>query len=129
MLGTASKYLALSSLFLIVAATVYGIGTGGDDTGNVALLGTSILGMTGVLAGFLAFVMMEGGDSATDPRDRDSSRDVTPAYWPVLGAVGGGIMIIGLVYSSVMTVVGVGLVGVGALEWTISAWQDHQPAE
>ena len=129
MLGTASKYFAGISLLLIVAAAVFGIGTGGDGTGNVALLGTAVLGTSGVIAGFLAFAMMEAGDSASQDRQREASYELLPAYWPVMLSVGVGVLIVGLVVHAAMTIAGIVLISLAALEWTLTAWADHRSVD
>ncbi|MDG2260815.1 MAG: hypothetical protein P8N50_00615 [Actinomycetota bacterium] len=129
MLGTASKYFAGISLLLIAAAVVYGIGTGGDSTGNVALLGTAVLGTSGAIAGFLAFVMLEAGDSASQDRHRQASYELLPAYWPAMLATGIGVLIVGLVINTQLAIFGQLLIITAALEWTLTAWADHRSTD
>jgi len=129
MLGTASKYFAGISLLLIVAALVYGIGTGGDSAGNVALLGTAVLGTSGAIAGFLSFVMLEAGDSASQDRQREASYELLPAYWPAMLSVGIGVLIVGLVINTQLAIFGQLVIITAALEWTLTAWADHRSTD
>lgn len=126
MIGTASKYFAGICLLLMAAATVYGIGTGGDGTGNVALLGTAVLGTSAAIAGFLAFVAMEAGDGASHDRDREAAYTLVPAYWPAMTAAGVGILAVGLVVNTQLAIFGQLVLIVAAIEWTLTSWADHR---
>lgn len=129
MIGLGTKYLGGVALLLIVAATVYGIGTGGDSTGNVALLGTAVLGTSGAIAAFLAFVVMEAGDGASRDRVREAAYPLLPAYWPVMVAAGIGVLIVGLVINTQLAIFGQLLIVVAAIEWTLTAWADHRSTD
>jgi len=129
MVGTATKYFFGMSLLLAAAAVVFGIGTGADSAGNVAFIGTTILGTTAVSAAFLAFMSMEAADGASKDRDLESSYILVPAYWPAMMAAGTGLLGVGLVINTQLAIFGLFVVIVAIVEWTLSAWADRRSTD
>ena len=115
MFGSATKYFAGLGLLLIVAATAYGVGTAVNGNGDIAFSGTVILGTAGCAALFMAWLSLEAGDAPSVDRDRENSYQLVPAYWPLMVAVGMGILIVGLASDPRLTVLGVALLGVGSV--------------
>ena len=126
MVGTLTKYFVVISLLLVGAATIFGIVTAADSNGNVALLGTAVLGTTGAIAGFLAFVSMQAADGPSSDRRRESAYILVPSYWPVMMSVGVGVLIVGLVINTQLAVFGLLVIIVSILEWTLTAWADRR---
>ncbi len=129
MFGTATKYLTGVGLLLIVAATVFGVGTAANGNGHLAFSGTIILGTAGTAALFLAWLSLEAGDSPSIDRERENSYEITPAYWPVMASAGVGVMIVGLVATPLMAMAGLVLIILAALEWTVTAWSDRRSTD
>ena len=142
MFTTGSKwFLGLGTLSLVLAA-VYGWGTGGTLLGPVTggywggvgdHLGYTLLVSMGVLSIVVGIVALAARDA--DPvalaelaGTEDAPQAVAPAhgaYWPVLGAFGAGLVVLGLVISNVLFVAGL-LVLLGVLvEWMVLAWSDR----
>lgn len=142
MTTTASKLFLGGAVAALLSAWVYGWGTGGGLTG-VMLFG--LLGGVGELSGYTILVaaaaLMAGLGTATsllrdaDPEAQaavarlDAAPPVTvpasPSYWPVLGALGVVVAIVGLVASPVLFVIGALGVLLVTLEWMVSAWSER----
>jgi hypothetical protein len=141
MITTGSKYFFGGAAFAMVAAWVYGWGTGGGLTG-VMLFG--LLGGVGELTGYTVLVatsaLLAGLGTATsilrdaDPEHQalaaglDRAPVVAPSpgsYWPAVGALSFVLLLVGLVASPILFVAGaLGGLLVG-LEWMITAWSDR----
>lgn len=52
-------------------------------------------------------------------------RPVGPSYWPIIGAFGAGMTALGLVLNAVVFVLGLLILAVVAIEWTMQAWADR----
>lgn len=94
-----------------------------------------------VLMTFAATMAVLGGFQ-TATRDSDAEAiaelegvepaDVPPAtvpaglsFWPLLAALGTGVVIVGLVFSNVALWGGVALLAIAAVEWMIKAWSER----
>lgn len=69
-------------------------------------------------------VQMEGGDPAT----ATNPAVLTPvglSYWPLVGAFGVGVLVVGLAVDPVLFGVGVVLLAVVAVSWTVRAWAER----
>jgi hypothetical protein len=142
MVTTASKYFFGAAAVALVAAWVYGWGTGGGLTG-VLLFG--LLGGVGELTGYIVLVgtsaLLAGLGAATSIlRDADPDQQArlvgadrapavapasSPSYWPVLGALSLVLALVGLVASPVLFVIGALGALVVTLEWMVTAWADR----
>ena len=141
MITTASKFFYGLAGLLFVAALTYGYSTGGGEVGPLSLgykgavgdvLGYSILVGASAIAAFLGF-------SSTAFRDADpeAAAEVigaeappapalpAPSYWPVVGAFGVALVVIGVVLDNVFFVAGLIALGAVAIEWTIQAWSER----
>ena len=125
MVGIASRYFAGRIALAAVAAVVVGVLTGMDSTGNVVMYATIVLGVAAAAFALLFALALTVGDG--DSPDRAHSHDYrpTPAYWPIMAAVGMGVLMVGLVTGSLLTIAGVALLLISAVEWTMSAWAEH----
>ncbi len=146
--------LGFAALFLafIYGVITNGVGAGGavvGITGNGAVdavLGPLTLGYKGGVGEHLGYAMLLGfalanigfGTATSFFRDADpealaqlAGTDAPPVVlgpganaWPFVTAVGAGIVVLGLATSSVIFVIGVIMMVVAGLEWTIAAWAD-----
>jgi hypothetical protein len=142
MFTTGSKWFLGLAGFGVVAALVYGWGSGGGLLGVVTL---GLRGSVGELAGITVFVALVAGAAvlavgALAFRDADARAlaemahtDVVPAaeapdrpgYWPLVGAFAVAITVLGLVVGPELVVIGLILASVVAIEWTIRVWSDR----
>lgn len=146
MITTGSKFFYALAGLLLVAAVAYGYSTGGGEVGPLSAgykgavgdhLGYGILLAGGVLSLFLGLTSNAFRDADPEaaaelvgtPPERSVAPDQVPvpgtSYWPVVGAFGAGLTVVGLVLNSVFFVAGLILLGAVAIEWTIQAWADR----
>lgn len=142
MITPASKVFFGASAVALLAAWVYGWGTGGGFTG-VMLFG--LLGGVGELAGYTILVGVAGvlaglGSATSILRDADPDQQAavaglevapvvappaTGSYWPVLGALSATLVLVGLVASPVVFVIGALGALVVAVEWMVTTWSER----
>ncbi|MGK2930661.1 MAG: hypothetical protein ACSLFO_13915 [Acidimicrobiales bacterium] len=141
MITTASKFFYGLAGLLVVAAIAYGYSTGGGNVGPLSLgykgavgdlVGYIILMGAGVVAAFLGFVTTAFRDAdpaaVADHLGASTPPSVaTPAnsYWPIIGAFGVGLTVIGVVINNVFFVAGLIVLGAVAVEWTIQNWSEQ----
>jgi hypothetical protein len=142
------------AVFGLIAGFFYGVvsGEGGDadylgflDTdawvgalslgwkGSVGdLVGYVILILLTVAAGGLAILLVAFRDADAEAVAEINNGELPPAqgqtttnYWPVIGAFGAGVLVIGLATHIAIFVVGLLILGATAFEWMMSAWADR----
>lgn len=141
MFTTGFKYYFGLSLVLALTAVVYGYTSGGGGVGPISLgwkggIGdhvgyTVFVGLAAVtgLAG-LVLVAFRDADAAAQAEllgvDRvATSPPVTGTFWPVVGAFGGATIVVGLILHPAVFVLGLVLLALTAIEWTMDAWADR----
>lgn len=142
MFTTGSKWFFGVGLLTLVLAAAYGWTTGGNGLGPLTMgyhgavgdhLGYGLLTSIALVSLFLGLVSVATRDA--DPRalaqlaGTDDAPAATPpahlAYWPVVGAFGAGLVVLGLVISNVMFVVGLLVLLAVLVEWMVLAWSDR----
>jgi hypothetical protein len=142
MITTAAKWFFGLGLVSSVLAVVYGYATGGTRLGPLTAgyyggvgdhLGYTLLVTTAVGAVVLGLTAIVTRDA--DPRalaevagTEVAPAAVPPAYpslWPLVGAFGATLVVLGLVINNVMFVVGFFILIAVAIEWMVLAWSDH----
>jgi hypothetical protein len=128
MIPTGSRLLfgatALASVTAIIyASTVWGaLGTTGLVFLAVAL---------GVVAGINLFVR-DSDVAADDPAGATESaaarRAPMPSIWPVIGALGGVLVVLGLITYPVVFVFGIVTLLAAVVEWMLEAWSERASA-
>lgn len=142
MVTTGTKFFFAVTVVALLGAFVWGFSTGGGLSG---VLTFGLLGGIGEASGYVVLVFVAAaaavlGSATTLLRDADpevqaavAHLDETPpatpaagpAYWPVLGAFAGVLVVFGLVISPVLFIIG-GLLGLFvAIEWTVQVWSDR----
>jgi hypothetical protein len=142
MFTTGSKwFFGLGTLSLVLAAA-YGWATGGNGLGPVTAgykggvgdhLGYGLLLAIAGAALFLGLVAVAIRDAAPSALAEVAGTDTAPAvappatgaYWPVLGAFGAALVVLGLVISNVMFIAGFLVLLVVLVEWMVLAWSDR----
>jgi hypothetical protein len=142
MVGTGSRLFFALAVLGLLGAGAYGVASGGDPVGVMSAgykggvgdhFGYSVLsafGLTSLILGFLTVairdadpmpVAVSGGEAAVP--------EVAPpdgaSFWPLIGALGLVITVLGLVEGAGLVALGLVLVAVTAIEWTVRAWSDR----
>jgi hypothetical protein len=141
MITTASKYFYGLAAVLAVTGVVYGYSTGGGHLGPLSLgykggvgdvLGYSILMGAAFLAAFLGFFTTAVRDADPEAVAALAASGAPPAveappgsYWPIVGAFGTGLTVIGVVLNNVFFVAGLVVLAAVAVEWTVQAWSER----
>jgi hypothetical protein len=90
-----------------------------------------VIVFTGLLVagGLLVWIVLAARDPQGLPADPEIEVPLSsPAYWPLAAALGSGLAIVGLVVNTQLAVLGFVVMGIGALEWIVTAWTDrHSP--
>ncbi len=121
------------------AALVYGYASGGGHVGPISLgwkggvgdhIGYGVLVSLAAasLAVSLVLVAFRDADSEaqaalTDGEIGDSA--VSPGFWPVAAAFGAGTAVVGLVLHPLVFGIGLVIVILALVEWTMDAWADQ----
>lgn len=142
MFTTGSKWFLGLGLVSLLLAAAYGWSTGGDGLGPLTAgykggvgdhLGYTLLVSIGAAAVFLGLVAVATRDAAPSALAELAGTDVAPrlappahaSYWPVAGAFGAALVVLGLVISNVMFVAGFFVLLAVLVEWMVLAWSDH----
>ena len=141
MITTGSKFFYALTGLLLVTAVVYGYSTGGNEVGPLSLgykgavgdhLGYGVLLAAAAASLFAGFCTTAFRDADPDAGAHLLGVDVPPtaaapgtSYWPVVGAFGVTLVIIGVVLNNVFFVGGLLLLAAVAIEWTMQAWADR----
>lgn len=141
MITTGSKFFYALAGLLVVGAVVYGYTTGGGEVGPISLgykgavgdlVGYSILMGGAAVAAFLGFTTTAFRDADPEAGAALLGTDAPPApttaassYWPVVGAFGVTLVLVGVVLNNVFFVAGLIALGAVAIEWTIQAWSER----
>jgi hypothetical protein len=129
MFTTGSKLLIGSTIAAIAAAIVYGVTQEGT-------LGTIGLVSAAVALAILTTINLLVRDSNVDAADANAVATSAAARrapgnsaWPIVGALGVASMGLGLVAYQAFTVIGIGLVLLALVEWTVQAWAERGSAD
>lgn len=142
MFTTGSKWFFGLGLVSLVLAFAYGWTTGGSGLGPLTVgykggvgdhLGYGLLLAIAVASVFLGLVSVAFRDASPSAQAELAGTDTVPAvtppahpaYWPVLGALGATLVVLGLVVSNVMFVAGFLLLIAVLIEWMVLAWSDR----
>ncbi|MGH9117683.1 MAG: hypothetical protein ACRD0A_07340 [Acidimicrobiales bacterium] len=142
MFTTGAKWFFGVTIYGLLAAMVYGLGTGSGLMGVITL---GIKGGAGELAGLTVLVSLSGaaaliGAVVLAYRDADAAEiraaldtetlpaagpPATPSFWPVIAAFGAALVVLGLVVGAGLVAVGLFVVGAALVEWMVQAWADR----
>lgn len=147
-----SKFAFGSAILALIAAFFVAISTAGHSIGMAELTGPISVGWKGPVGNHIAYAILLGyaslaimlGAVLTVVRDGDPEAGakiqglsepvaVLPPrgtnFWPPIAAIGIAMVTIGLVYNPPIFILGLIVVGVSALQWTIYAWSDRATAD
>ena len=129
MVGIASRYFAGRIALAVAAATLIGVLTGMDGTGHVVMYATIVLGTAGAAFALLAALALTVGDGDSPDREHSHTFRPVPAFWPIMAAFGMGLLMVGMVTDAILSIAGIALLVISAVEWTMSAWAEHLSAD
>jgi uncharacterized membrane protein len=142
MFTTGSKwFLGLGTVALVLAAA-YGWATGGTGLGPLTMgyygavgdhFGYALLTSIAVLAALLGLVQLAVRDADPGALAQLAGTDTPPeavppahlAYWPLAGAFGLALVVLGLVISNVLFIAGFIVLVAVVVEWMVLAWSDR----
>jgi hypothetical protein len=129
MFTTGSKLLIGGAVVATVAAVVYGLAEGGS-------LGTVGLIFAAVALSFLAGVNVFTRDADVSAMDTAALTDSPAAMrtppgsiWPIVAAVGGVLVVVGLVTYPPVFIFGIIALLGATVEWMIEAWSERASAD
>jgi hypothetical protein len=142
MITTAAKWFLGLGLVSYVLAVAYGYSTGGNRLGPLTAgyyggvgdhLGYTLLLSTAAAAIVLGVIAVLTRDAdaralAQLAGTEEAPAAVAPAYpspWPVVGAFGVAMVVLGLVVSNVLFMVGAFVLVAVLVEWMVLAWSDR----
>lgn len=141
MITTGSKFFYALAGLLLVTAVVYGYATGGGEVGPLSVgykggvgdhVGYGILLFAAVASAFAGFCSTAFRDADPEAAAAVLGVDAAPqpavpgaSYWPVVGAFGVALTVVGVVLNNVFFVAGLIVLGAVAIEWTMQAWADR----
>lgn len=129
MIPTGSRLLLGATTLAALAAVAYAISNGGS------------LGTTGLIFAACALALIAGVNlftrdanvSAMDPTAATESAAARPAppasIWPIIGALGGVLVVIGLVTYPIIFVFGIVALLAATFEWMMEAWSERASAD
>src|SRR5688500_18590614 len=129
MIPAGSRLLLGATVVAIIAAAAYGLSVSGS-------LGTTGLITAAAALAFLAAIVLYTRDadvSSMDPSATTQSAAARPAppasVWPIVGALGGVLIVVGLVTYPVVFVFGIIALVATTVEWMVSAWAERASAD
>lgn len=141
MITASSKFFYGLAGLLMVSAVLYGYTTGGGNVGPISLgykgavgdlLGYSLLAGGATLSAFIGLATNAFRDADPDVAAEMLGTDRAPvvptpqvSYWPIVGAFGVGLTVVGLVLNNVFFVAGLLVLGAVAIEWTMQTWAER----
>lgn len=141
MITTGSKFFYGLAALLALAAVVYGYASGGGGIGPISAgykggvgehLGYGILLGAAVASLFAGFCTTAFRDADPEPTAALLGDEPLPAatpastsFWPIVGAFGVVLTVVGVVLNNVFFVAGLIALGAVAIEWTMQAWADR----
>jgi hypothetical protein len=129
MIPTGSRLLIGATVLALVAAVLYGITQEGS-------LGTIGLASAALALGFIAGVNLYTRDADVSAMDTAAITESAaarpapgPSMWPLVGAVGAALVVIGLVTYPVIFIFGLVALLAAVVEWMVQAWSERASAD
>ena len=129
MIPTGSRLLIGAAVLATAGAVIYGVTQRGS-------IGTTGLIFAAVALAFLAGVNLcfrDSDVSAMDPTAATQSAAAapppSPTLWPLLGAVGAVLVVVGVVSYPVVFIFGIIAMIAAAAEWMVQAWSERASAD
>lgn len=132
MFTTGSKLFIGATTVALAGAIVFGVFTGGD-TGWTATIGLISCAIALAFLMGVNFFMRDSNVSAMQSDATVSSSAALPApgasMWPAIGAVGAGLIVLGLVTAPVVFKGGIVVVLAAMVEWMVQGWSERASSD
>ena len=141
MFTTGFKFFFGLATALAAAAIVYGYTSGGNHVGPISMgwkggvgdhLGYGVLAALSAVALITSVVLVAFRDADSEAQAQALGVDEAPqasavvsGWWPTVAAFGVGAALVGLVLHPAVLGLGLILIVLALLEWTIDVWADH----
>lgn len=126
MFTTGSKYFFGITGLSAVALLVYLFFVNPNDLGAAALFGA--LAGSALVGGFTIFTRDHEAASVEEAVTA-AAEPATSGFWPIVVALGVGVLLLGLVSTPVVFVLGIAALAVGGGEWIIQDWADRASSD
>ncbi|MFV0306402.1 MAG: hypothetical protein ACK5OX_01505 [Desertimonas sp.] len=125
MLTTGSKLLFGAAVAAAVGAVLYGLIEGGAlGTVGLTFAAAALLGLGGVV-----LATRDANVSAMDidaiPRTAASRPAPGDSIWPIVGALGALVVVVGLVTDQLVFILGLVILAATAAEWMVQSWSER----
>lgn len=130
MITTGSRFWFALAGLSVLGAAIYFVTSGNDQYGSLVLL---FVGLAAAILGGASVALRDGdvavagGDSIGTSAAIAATR--LPAIWPALGALGAGVVVVGLAAGGALLYVGFGILAVTLVEWMVQSWAERSTAD
>ena len=142
MFTTGAKWFFGLTVFGLLAAVVYALGSG---SGLMGALSLGLKGAAGELAGLTVLVSLSAaaaliGGVVLAYRDADveeiraslgmdavpaATPPAAPSVWPLVAAFGAALVVLGLIIGAGVVALGFFVIGAAVVEWMVQAWAER----
>jgi len=130
MFSTGSKLFFGMTAAAIAGLVVFGIFQGTDAIGVVGLgFAASALALIGGVVIYTRDADVAAADATASTTAAAAQPAPNNSLWPLAGAAGGGLLVIGLVTDKRWFVAGAVAITVALVEWMVQAWAERASAE
>lgn len=130
MFSTGSKLFFGMTASAIAGLVVFGIF---QDMDAIGVIGLGFAACALALIGAVVIYTRDADVAAADATASTTAAAARPApnnsLWPLAGAVGGGLLVIGLVTDKRWFVAGAAAIVIALVEWMVQAWAERASAE
>lgn len=125
MFTTSSKFYVALTLLAAVSFGVYMVLIGPSSIGATALVGLFVVGI------LFSWLSLHTRDGDTDDEFASGAAADVPSrsMWPLIGAVGAVLTLIGTITSPLYFILGLVVVAAAFVEWGIQAWADRASSD
>lgn len=124
MITTGGKLWFAVAVLGAAAGALYWLGTGRGEWFGTFVLASVVLGA--LLLGVTTSQLDDGDvEPGAGVLDEVPVRRTLPAAWPALGALGGGLTLVGLAGGTPLLYAGLGVIALVIIEWAIQGWAER----
>jgi hypothetical protein len=129
MIPTGSRFLFGAAVLATVGAVLYGI-TQEGSLGTVGLISAALaLFLLAVINLYTRDADVSSMDPAAAVESAAAASPPGPSMWPLVGAVGGVLVVVGLITYPVIFIFGLVALLAATVEWMVQAWSERASAD
>lgn len=130
MITTGAKFWFGLTFFTVAATVAYFAGSAGEEFGSVVLAAAAIASfVVGATCVGLRDGSLQTAGGRSVPIEPTPRRSAGPAPWPVLGAFGAALSLVGLAGGNALLYVGIGIIVVVLVEWMVQGWAERSTSD